>query len=78
MPWICSRIPRMDTATMLEEVEKEINRLQQVAELLRGGTSTSSKRKGKGKGSRKPMSAEARAKIAAAQRKRWAKAKKAE
>jgi hypothetical protein len=64
----------MDTARLLEEVENEISRLQQVATLLRGGdTKHSPKRRG-----RKPMSAEARAKIAAAQKKRWAKAKKAE
>jgi hypothetical protein len=64
----------MDTQHLLEEVEKEIARLQQVADLLRGGTSISHKQRGK----RKPMSAEARAKIAAAQKKRWAKQKKAE
>jgi len=58
---------------MLEEVEAEIARLQQVAKLLRGDTKPSKRR-----GARKPMSAEARAKIAAAQRKRWAKAKKSE
>ena len=56
---------------MLEEVKKEIARLQKVVELLEdGNTSTSGRRK------RKPMSAEARAKIAAAQKKRWAKTKK--
>jgi hypothetical protein len=60
----------MDTAKLLEEVKKEIARLQRVVELLEdGGTSTSGRRK------RKPMSAEARAKIAAAQKKRWANAK---
>ena len=60
----------MDTANLLEEVKKEIARLQKVVELLEGGsTSTSGRRK------RKPMSQEARAKIAAAQKKRWAKAK---
>jgi len=56
---------------LLEEVKKEIARLQKVVELLEdGNTSTSGRRK------RKPMSAEARAKIAAAQKKRWAKTKK--
>jgi len=61
----------MNTANLLEEVKKEIARLQKVVELLEdGNTSTSGRRK------RKPMSAEARAKIAAAQKKRWAKTKK--
>ena len=65
----------MDTARLLEEVKLEIERLQKVVGLLEG-SATPSKRKGKG--TRKPMSAEARAKIAAAQKKRWAKQKKAE
>jgi hypothetical protein len=63
----------MDTAKLLAEVKKEISRLQQVVVLLEG---SGSKRKGKGK--RKPMSQEARAKIAAAQKKRWAKQKKSD
>jgi len=65
--------PPMDTAKLLAEVKKEISRLQQVVVLLEG---SGSKRKGKGK--RKPMSQEARAKIAAAQKKRWAKQKKSD
>jgi hypothetical protein len=60
----------MDTQKLLQEVKAEIARLQKVAALLEeGSTSTSGRRK------RKPMSPEARAKIAAAQKKRWAKAK---
>lgn len=64
----------MDKAKLLEEIKKEIARLQKVVELLEGdgGTSTSGRRK------RKPMSPEGRAKIAAAQKARWAKVKKAE
>jgi hypothetical protein len=62
---------------MLREVEAEIARLQQVAELLRGGTSASPKPR-KQRKKRAPMSQAARDKIAAAQRKRWAKQKKAE
>lgn len=65
----------MDTQALLKEVRSEIERLQRVVDLLEG-SAIPSKRKGKGK--RKPMSAEARAKIAAAQRKRWAKTKKAD
>ena len=64
----------MDTANLLEEVKKEIARLQKVVDLLEGSAKPS-KRKGKGKGTRKPMSPEARKKIGDAQRKRWAKAK---
>ena len=69
-----SKITVMDTERLLQEVEAEIQRLEQVAKLLRGDSSS-----GRGRGKRrhrKPMSAEARAKIAAAQRKRWAKTKK--
>jgi hypothetical protein len=62
----------MDTAKLLDEVENEIARLTKVAELLRGDTSTSPNKRGKGKGKR-TMSAAGRKKIAAAQRKRWAK-----
>jgi hypothetical protein len=65
----------MDTNKLLEEVKSEIVRLQKVVDLLEGSTIVS---KRKGKGTRKPMSAEARAKIAAAQKKRWAKQKKSE
>jgi hypothetical protein len=63
----------MDTQQLLQEVKAEIARLQKVADLLEeGSTSTSGRRK------RKPMSQEARAKIAAAQKKRWAKTKKSD
>lgn len=61
----------MDTNKLLQEVNAEISRLQQVADLLEGST-TVSKSKGKGKGKRK-LSRAARNKIAAAQRARWAK-----
>jgi hypothetical protein len=63
----------MDTQHLLEEVRKEISRLQKVEALLEG---SSSPRKGKGKGKRK-LSAAARKKIGDAQRARWAKVKKA-
>lgn len=65
----------MDTEQLLKAVKAEIARLQQVADLLEGSSSTPKRRgrgKGKGKGKRK-MSAAARAKIATAQRARWAK-----
>jgi len=62
----------MDTSKLLEEVKTEIARLQKVVELLEDGSGSSTST---AKRKRKPMSQEARAKIAAAQRKRWAKAK---
>jgi len=64
----------MDSAKMLAEVRSEIERLQKVAALLEGGSSGRTASRGRGK--RKPLSAEARARIAEAQRKRWAKQKK--
>jgi hypothetical protein len=60
----------MNTEELLMEVKKEINRLQQVVNLLENTGSQPRTRK-----KRKPMSQEARAKIAAAQKKRWAKTK---
>jgi hypothetical protein len=60
----------MDTSELLAELTKKLERLQKLEEAFGGTASTPS-----GKGKRKPMSAEARAKIAAAQKKRWAKAK---
>lgn len=65
----------MNTELLLKEVKAEIARLTQVVALLEGSTATPKHGK-KGKGTRPPMSAEAREKIAAAQRKRWAKTKK--
>jgi hypothetical protein len=62
----------MNSEAMLKEVEKEIQRLQQVAKLLSGDSATASRR---GKGKRK-LSAAARKKIGDAQRARWAKVKK--
>jgi hypothetical protein len=66
----------MNTSSLLKEVKKEIKKLQKIANLLKEG-------KGSGgstaeQGTRKPMSAEGKAKISAAQKKRWAKEKKAE
>jgi hypothetical protein len=54
----------MDTAKLLEEVKKEIKRLQKIAKLLGEGSGSTGKRK---------VSAKARAAIGAAQKKRWAK-----
>lgn len=59
---------------MLRNAADELERIEEAVATLQG--LEGSRRKGKGKGTRKPMSVEARAKIAAAQKKRWAKAKK--
>jgi hypothetical protein len=56
---------------MLGEVEQEIEKLQRVADALRGSTSKRSRAPGK----RKTMSAAARRKISLAQKARWAKKK---
>jgi len=65
----------MNTDLLLKEVKAEIKRLEKVVALLEGESASTSAR-GKRKGRRKPMSQEARDKIAAAQKKRWAKQKK--
>lgn len=61
----------MDTGKLLAEVRSEIARLQKIADLLEGGSgSNRSGRRGR------RLSKAAREKIAAAQRARWAKARK--
>jgi hypothetical protein len=71
----------METSTILAAIDAEIQRLQHARTLLSGDTVVK-RGPGRPKGSspvpkRRPLSPEARAKIAAAQRARWAKAKKA-
>jgi len=79
------RVP-LNTKEILDHINGEITRLQQVKALLQGSANgstrgsaasanSSSAPKVKGK---RVLSAEARKKIAAAQRKRWAKARKAQ
>ena len=76
----------LNTKEILEHINSEITRLQQVKALLQGtanghskgasaGSTNGSAPKVKGK---RVLSLEARKKIAAAQRKRWAKARKAQ
>lgn len=62
----------METNDIVREIDAEIARLQQARALLSGGESGA--RIGRKPGKR-VLSAEARARIAAAQRKRWAKQK---
>lgn len=74
----------LNTKEILEHINGEISRLQQVKALLQGSTNGHKGSAGSINGSAAPkvkgkrvLSVEARKKIAAAQRKRWAKARKA-
>jgi hypothetical protein len=64
----------MDTSQLIAEIDSEISRLQQVRALLTGAGSTSSMKQPRKK---RTLSPEARARIAAAQKRRWAKQKSA-
>jgi hypothetical protein len=72
----------MDTTEIIETIDAEIARLERARALLNGHTTPV--KRGRPTGStditttkpRRKMSPEARAKIAAAQKARWAKAKK--
>jgi hypothetical protein len=66
----------MNTTELLSQIEAEISRLNQVRALLTG-TSNGARHVGRPPKRKFTMSAEGRAKIAAAQRKRWAKQKAA-
>ena len=59
----------MNTSELIAAIDADIHRLQQARKLLAGGIEM-----GDGK---RVMSAEARARISAAQKKRWAQQKKA-
>jgi hypothetical protein len=82
---ICPKfiIPSMDTTEIIQTIDAEIARLEKARSLLNGDTTSPTKR-GRPPGSsvtarakpRRKMSAEGRARIAAAQKARWAKAKK--
>jgi hypothetical protein len=80
----------MNTEAIIEQIDAEISKLQQAKALLNGATSTPVKRApGRPKASsqvaepvvstpaKRAMSSEGKAKIAEAQRKRWAKSKRA-
>lgn len=64
----------MNTSELLSQIDAEISRLRQVRSLLAGTDGTRGAFFG---GKKRTLSADARARIAAAQRKRWAKQKKA-
>jgi len=65
----------MNTIELLSSIDSEIARLQEVRVLLAG--SNAYVRRGRKPGKKRTLSAEARARIAAAQRARWAKQKRA-
>jgi hypothetical protein len=72
----------MDTQKIVAEIDAEISRLQQVKALLTGTSTTENRNSGRSSvagsfGKKRTLSAEARERIAAAQRARWAKSKKA-
>ena len=68
---LCTRNynPTMDTTEIIQTIDAEIARLEKARALLNGHTASP-------KPQRRKMSAEGRARIAAAQKARWAKAKK--
>ena len=66
----CVYTRAMNTDEIMQTIDAEISRLEQVRALLTGHTAPLKR------GKRSTMSAEGRARIAAAQRKRWAKTKK--
>jgi hypothetical protein len=65
----------MNTTELLSSVDSEIARLREVRALLAG--QNGHVRPGRKPGKKRTLSAGARARIAAAQRKRWAKQKRA-
>jgi hypothetical protein len=75
----------MDTNNIVSEIDAEISRLHQVRALLTGTSTTAKRKPGRPTGASLPkktkavrtLSAEAREKIAAAQRGRWSKSRKA-
>ena len=69
----------MNTTSILAEIDKEIQKLQQARTLLNGYSTSNGRTASAVKASpkRNKMSAEGRARIAAAQRARWAKVAKA-
>ena len=72
----------MDTQKIVAEIDAELSRLQQVKSLLTGTNTAESRTVGRnsmaaGSGKKRTLSADARERIAAAQRARWAKSKRA-
>lgn len=83
VPWIIGTILRekkMTREELVAAVDEEISRLEKVRALLisTGGTRISSASFGNKPRKKRVLSADARARIAAAQRRRWAKQKAAQ
>lgn len=72
----CATLLPMNTTELLSQIEGEISLLNRVRALL-AGTSNGTRPAGRPVHKKRFMSAESREKIAAAQRKRWAKQKAA-
>jgi hypothetical protein len=80
----------MNTEVIIEQIDAEISKLQQAKALLTGATSPAKRALGRPKASnevskpvvstttKRVMSAEGKAKIAEAQKRRWAKSKRAD
>lgn len=68
----------MDVASIVDGIDEEIARLGNVEELLTEEGAPAPKKRGRRPGakSKRTLSPEARVKIAAAQKRRWAKAKR--
>lgn len=66
----------MDTQRIVAELDAEIERLQRARDLL-NGLGAGNGRRGRRRGGRRQLSPAARNRIAAAQKARWAKWKKA-
>jgi hypothetical protein len=72
----------METSQIIAEIDAELARLQEVRAILSGAVTTAkrgykARAVAPAKANKRILSPEARAKIAAAQKARWAKAKKA-
>lgn len=76
--WRSATLVRMSLDQILSEIDAEIARLENVRDLLAEATTASKSKRTTAKPGRKrrKLSTEARARIAAAQRKRWAKQKR--
>jgi hypothetical protein len=66
-------IAGMDLEAIVQDIDAEVRRLEKIRALLTGHTAPL--KRGMPDRKRKPMSAEGRARVAAAQRKRWANQK---
>ena len=67
----------MNTTQIIAGIDEEIARLKQVKALLSGDSTKVTSKTSSAAKKRRPLSPEARARIVAAQKKRWAAAKKA-